>query len=141
MAQVLEGGCLCGAVRYRTDGVPTHITHCHCSLCRRAAGAAFLSWFTVPAESFSFSHGEPARFASSEKAVRQFCSGCGTQLTFQFNATPDSIDVTLCSLDDPDCLQPEDHIYTSTRLRWVELADGLPQSAGRRGEGEVRPPE
>ena len=140
MPEVLEGGCLCGAVRYRTDGTPTHITHCHCSLCRRAAGVAFLSWFTVPAASFSFVRGAPARFASSEKAVRQFCSGCGTQLTFQFNATPDSIDVTLCSLDDPDCLQPEDHIYTSTRLRCIALADGLPQSLSRRGSGVVSQP-
>jgi hypothetical protein len=137
-AETLEGGCLCGAVRYRTDGAPYHITHCHCTICRRAAGAAFVSWFSVPAASFLFVRGAPARFASSDKALRQFCAACGTQLTFRFHATPGEIDVTLCSLDDPDRLAPEDHIYTSTRLRCMIFADGLPQSGGKRGESEVR---
>jgi hypothetical protein len=133
-SEMLEGGCLCGAVRYRASGTPYHITHCHCTICRRAAGAAFVSWFSVPSASFSFVRGTPARFASSAVAVRQFCLGCGTQLTFQFNATPGEIDVTLCSLDDPDRLTPEDHIHTRSRLRCIVMADGLPQSSGKRGE-------
>jgi hypothetical protein len=130
--EVLEGGCLCGAIRYRARGPARNVTHCHCTLCRRASGAAFLTWFSVGSTTFELLQGRPARFASSDEAVRTFCAACGTQLTFQFNATPESIDITVGSLDDPDRLAPQDHIYVSTRLRYVQVADGLPQFPGAR---------
>lgn len=46
----LEGGCLCGAVRYRVTGKPYHVTHCHCSMCRRASGAPLVTWFSVKSD-------------------------------------------------------------------------------------------
>jgi hypothetical protein len=131
-ASVLEGGCLCGAVRYRAQGTPYDVTHCHCTLCRRASGAPFVTWFSVPAQGFRFVQGMPSRFASSPEAVRTFCGRCGTALTFQLHSAPDEIDVTVCSLDDPDSLTPQDHIYTRSRLRCIALADGLPQFAATR---------
>ena len=134
---VLEGGCLCGAVRYRGAGAPYAVTHCHCTLCRRASGAPFVTWFSIPAQGFSVVHGAPARFDSSPAAQRTFCARCGTPLTFQLHATPGQIDVTLCSLDDPDRLAPEDHTFTRSRLHCIVLADGLPQYATRREEGEM----
>lgn len=123
----LEGGCLCGAVRYRTTGKPYHLTHCHCSMCRRASAAAFVTWFSVQAGEFQLLQGTPARFASSSKAQRGFCSNCGTQLTFQLLARQDEIDITVCSLDRPDALVPEDHTWVSSRLPWVRICDGLPE--------------
>jgi hypothetical protein len=136
---VLEGGCLCGAVRYRATGTPFDITHCHCTLCRGASGAAFVTWFSVPAAAFALVRGVPARFDASPAAMRTFCSGCGTPLTFQMHASPGEIDVTVCSLDDPDRLTPEDHTFVRSRLHWSVLADGLPQFAGTREEGEAGP--
>jgi hypothetical protein len=131
-AEVLEGGCLCGKIRYRAAGQPYDITHCHCTLCRRASGAAFVTWFSVPARGFSFVRGAPARYASTPAALRTFCAACGTPLTFQLHSAPDEIDVTLCSLDDPNRLTPEDHTFVRNRLHWVALADGLPQYTTRR---------
>jgi hypothetical protein len=138
---ILEGGCLCGAVRYRAEGRPYHITHCHCTLCRRASGAPFVTWFSVPAQGFSFVQGTPSRFASTPAALRTFCAACGTPLTFQLLAERDEIDVTLCSLDDPNVLIPEDHTYIRSRLRCIVLADGLPQFATTRDQaGDPRRP-
>jgi hypothetical protein len=44
---MLTGGCFCGAIRYEVAGAPFHETNCHCSICRRTAGAAFVTWFSV----------------------------------------------------------------------------------------------
>src|SRR5712691_10354425 len=100
--EIIEGGCLCGAVRYRASGTPYDVTHCHCILCRRASGAPFVSWACIHSAHFSFTIGEPARFASSARAVRTFCNRCGTPLTFQLREKADEIDVTICSMDDPE---------------------------------------
>ena len=130
--EVLEGGCLCGAVRYRATGAPYDVTHCHCTLCRRASGAPFVTWFSISAAGFELLRGAPARFASSAEAVRTFCPSCGTPLTFQINAVPQEIDVTVCSLDEPERVVPEDHTFVRSRLHWIALDDHLPQFATRR---------
>ncbi len=130
---MLTGGCLCGAIRYQAGGQVTHRTACHCSLCRHACGAPLVSWFTVPRAQFVWLQGSPGRFQSSVKACRSFCTACGTQLTFD-----DSdwlLDVTMCSLDDPNAMAPEDHIHVGSKLDWIKLADGLPQYRASRGEG------
>ena len=62
------GGCLCGAVRYRVTAEPLHATHCHCSMCRRASGAAFLTFATFPASALTWTEGEPAVYRSSPAA-------------------------------------------------------------------------
>jgi hypothetical protein len=129
---IYTGGCLCGRIRYRATGAPMTPSHCHCELCRKSSGAAFVSWASFAMRDFSFPQGAPARFDSSSRAFRQFCRDCGTQLTFQYHATPDSIDVTLASLDDPAAIRPADHIWTRRQIAWVELADGLPRFAESR---------
>jgi hypothetical protein len=129
---MLEGGCLCGHVHYEAGGEPFHSTVCHCSMCRRAAGAPMVAWFTVPRAAFRLVAGEPACFASSAGVARTFCPRCGTSLTFESDEFPDEIDVTAASLDDPEAVPPRDHTQTATRLRWVRLADGLPAYPDRR---------
>jgi hypothetical protein len=79
--------------------------------------------------------GSPARNASSPGVERLFCSQCGTQLTWQGAGAPTEIDVTLCSLDDPDALAPADHTFASQQVRWLHLADTLPRYARTRSEG------
>jgi hypothetical protein len=104
-------------------------------MCRRAAGAPFVTWFSVPRSELRFVAGAPTRFRSSEKGTRSFCSGCGTQLTFEHADFADEIDVTTCSLDDPEALPPHDHTRTGSRLSWVRLGDGLRQFAESRAKG------
>ena len=125
--KAFTGGCLCRQIRYRAAGQPSNQSHCHCETCRRASGAAFVSWATFRAADFTFTAGEPARFDSSRIAFRQFCPRCGTQLTFQFRKSPHTIDLTLASLDDPATITPLDHIWTKRQIAWIKLADGLPR--------------
>jgi hypothetical protein len=122
----IEGGCLCGAVRYRASGKAYGITHCHCRSCRRASGAPFVTWAGFDADKFSFTQGQPTSHASSSNVFRTFCNRCGTPLTYRRLDLPGSIDVTLGSMDDPEALKPEDHTWTESRLSWVALCDHLP---------------
>ena len=123
---MLRGGCFCGAVRYEAEGEPWHETVCHCSICRRTTGAPVVAWFTVKTADFRIVAGEPARFRSSASATRTFCTACGTALTFRSDDHGDEIDVTTCSLDDPERLPPKSHTWRASGLSWEKSADGLP---------------
>jgi hypothetical protein len=123
----MKGSCFCGDVRYEIGGPISQETACHCSICRRTTGAPFVAWLTVPRAELRVLQGSPTRFRSSARGTRVFCARCGTQLAFEHSGFPDEIDVTTCSLDDPDLVPPRDHTHTSSRLTWVKLADGLPQ--------------
>jgi hypothetical protein len=131
---MLAGGCFCGQLRYEASGTPFHETSCHCTICRRTTGAAFVTWFSVPRSQLRFVRGEPTRFRSTDKGTRSFCPSCGTQLTFELEGL-DEIDVTTCSLDAPDALPPKDHTYMKSKLGWVNPADGLPQYRESRQKG------
>ena len=78
--------------------------------------------------------GKPARYDSSHIAFRQFCPDCGSPLTFQFHHSPDTIDVTLASLDHPENIVPLDPIWTKRRISWIKLADGLPRFSASRDD-------
>jgi hypothetical protein len=126
-----EGGCLCGAVRYRVPLPPLWVAHCHCSMCRRAQGAAFVTWFGIPGEKFAFvgDAGQLRTYQSSADAQRSFCGHCGTPLFFESKHWPGELHVTLASLDAAAAatLQPQAHAYWNSRAPWVELGDHLPR--------------
>jgi hypothetical protein len=123
----LEGGCLCGSVRYRISAAPSHADYCHCRMCQRANGAPVVAWLTVARAAFAWARGEPAVYRSSAEAERLFCRACGTQLAFRALAEPAHLDVTLASLDDPEAARPIHHIWTSSRIGWFDTADDLPR--------------
>lgn len=129
---MLKGHCCCGFVRYEVQGAPIHSSCCHCSVCRRASGAPLVAWFTVAPSAFRLTAGELASFRSSEHATRTFCARCGTPITFHSTRYPDEIDVTTGSLEDPEQIRPDAHVYVASGLRWVKLADGLPAHPDKR---------
>lgn len=131
----LEGGCLCGAVRYRASGHPEHRMICHCETCRRAAGSPVVAWVTVPVTSLAFTRGDPVRFRSSPSVERTFCGSCGTPLTYQHSKDAGNIDVTTCSFDDPGALAPTHHSWLEDSISWIRFGDGLPTHERTRGEG------
>jgi hypothetical protein len=124
---MLTGGCFCGRIRYEVVGSPFNETNCHCSTCRRTTGAPFVAWFSVRRSQFRIVSGTPTLFNSSDTARRGLCPQCGTQLTFENRELPDEIDITTCSLDDPERVPPKDHTRTSSKLSWISLSDGLPK--------------
>src|SRR5262245_57120824 len=108
--QIFEGGCLCGAVRYRASAPAAKSGYCHCRMCQRSTGAPVVAWVAVPRESFAYVKGEPAVYRSSEKAQREFCPACGTQLVFRDDGDT-GIDIATASLDDPMLAPPDYHIW------------------------------
>ncbi|MBE7379883.1 MAG: GFA family protein [Leptolyngbya sp. SIO1E4] len=115
--------------------MPFHETNCHCSVCHRTSGAPFVTWFSVPKSCFEFISGAPTKFRSTVKGPRTFCPHCGTSLTSELNDFPDEIDVTTCSLDNPELLPPKDHTRTSSKLPWVPLSNSLPAYQESRHDG------
>ena len=130
----IQGGCLCGDVRYEASGAPFDITHCHCEDCRRSSGAPFVTWASFRRSGFRFTAGNPREVHWAGR-FREFCKACGTQLTFLASPDSEEIDVTVCSFDDPAIVEPADHTWTEDRLPWVKIADGLPEF--RRSRDEV----
>ena len=118
----LTGACLCGAVTYRITAPPTSTSHCHCTLCRKASGAGYVTWATVAMAHFTLT-GEVTDYAWSPRSRRQFCKTCGTQMTFRFVERPGEIDFTCATLDEPERVAPEYHTWVSKKLPWIVLGE------------------
>lgn len=124
----LEGGCLCKAVRYHLIGRPVDAGYCHCRLCQRAHGAPVVAWATFARADFILLAGELRVYSSSASGRRTFCAACGTHLTFELtHSDVTTIDIALATLDDPEALRPEFHIWTSSQLSWFDTVDNLPR--------------
>ena len=117
----IEGGCLCGGVRYRLRAEPTQLSDCHCIDCRRASAAPFVTWGALSREDIEILSGE-LRKVSHAGRLRSFAACCGSPLFFQDDQASASIDVTIASLDDPQSYSPQVAIWTEDRLPWVQLS-------------------
>ncbi|MEQ1550675.1 GFA family protein [Sphingorhabdus sp.] len=122
-----QGGCHCGAVRYKVNGEPQHVALCHCSDCRKSSGAPMVAWAAFTEDQFKLVEGEPVTFNSSGSAMRSFCPKCGSGLYYR-NAEflPGIVDIQSATLDDPEALPPGAHIQTAERLGWMETAHSRP---------------
>lgn len=129
---MLAGGCHCQQVRYEVDEPFFHKTNCHCTLCRRTSGAPLMTWFTVRRQRIRWVKGSPARYTSTDIAIRLFCRDCGTHLAFEHQRYPNETDVTVGSLDQPDAIAPEDDSHIADKLPWVRLDPSLPSYPGAR---------
>jgi hypothetical protein len=116
-------------VLYEARGPASNLCFCHCESCARAAGAPMVPWGTFAADNFSIVQGRLAEYRSSPTVTRGFCADCGTSLTYRREDRGAEIDVTLSSLDDPDALVPQMHIWVEDKPSWVIIADGRPQFA------------
>ena len=124
-----EGGCACGAVRYRLNSAPFDTGWCHCRTCQLVSGAPAMVFSTVNAGDFDFVKGaeEVREFASSSFGRRQHCGQCGTPLTIRVDYQPETVDFPVATLDEPDLVVPGFHIFRSSRIAWFETADDLPR--------------
>jgi hypothetical protein len=125
----MEGGCLCGAVRYRLASAPFDTGWCHCRVCQKASGAPALVFTSVPRGDFLIDRGADAlgSVRSTEFGRRGFCTRCGTPLTIEVDFQPDTIDLTVASLDTPAAVAPGFHIFYASRIAWAPAADDAPR--------------
>lgn len=122
------GGCQCGTVRYQVSGDPQHVALCHCSDCRKSAGAPMVAWAAFAEDEFTLLQGDLTVFNSSGTAMRSFCGKCGTGIAYR-NAEflPGVVDIQAATLDNPDSLPAGAHIQTAERIGWMAAAHELPQ--------------
>jgi hypothetical protein len=127
-----EGGCLCGAIRYRMSGAPTSTNICTCTQCQRQTGAPLPAFATCLAEQLQLVAGTPRSYRSSERAVRQFCDVCGSSLFWREDGGTE-VDIFLGTFDAPGRLPAPRHaIWAAHRVPWLPELDGIPSFAGRR---------
>jgi hypothetical protein len=128
---MIRGSCLCGEVRLEISGAVSGGSHCHCSMCRKAHGAAFATYATVSAADFRIVSGENriTRYRSSPGIVRTFCARCGSTLQWLPESKPDKVDVALGVLDDDPGVRPTHHIFVGSKAPWHDITDSLPQHA------------
>jgi hypothetical protein len=123
----VTGGCRCGAVRYRAEGQPLWVAHCHCESCRRTAGAAFVTYAGFPTARFAYTAGVPKTYRSSPGVTRRFCGDCGTPLTYEWARWPAETHIFVCTADRPELFRPTEHVYVAEQMPWLHLADDLPR--------------
>lgn len=122
----LSGRCHCGAIQYSMPTTVQHHTLCHCTDCRRHAGAPMVGWALISADDLQIS-GSPKLYQSSEHGRRHFCPDCGTGLFYSNEQIfPGQIDVQSATLDTPEAIPVQAQIQTAERLHYVETLADLP---------------
>jgi hypothetical protein len=125
MAEQQEGGCQCGAVRYRLEGQPLALAVCHCRECQRQSGSAFGMSLIVPKESFRLLSGQPKTFSraadSGGEVVCSFCADCGTRICHAPSKLTATVNVKPGTLDDTSWLEPGLHTWTKRKQPWVQI--------------------
>jgi hypothetical protein len=138
------GGCLCGAIRFEIVGEPYASASCHCTICQRAGGSAFLPFAAYETGQVRFTRGELQTYRSSAEALRGFCGVCGSPVSFAYDAEPGHIWMTLGCFDDRSALRPAEDWHVGVKMPWLTLDDEIrhwPGAPGRVSDVTGRPPE
>jgi GNAT superfamily N-acetyltransferase len=132
-ASVARGSCLCGAVRFRAQLPTKWVAHCHCTYCRRAHGAAFVTWAGFRSEQFALEPGsaQPVWHASSRGARRGFCGTCGSPMLFESSRWPGETHVARSLFSDPLDKSPSVHVFYESHVPWLQVDDGLPRKVSQ----------
>jgi hypothetical protein len=143
----LEGGCACGAIRYRLTNTPMIVHACHCRDCQKQTGSAFVLNLWIERKFVEASGDAPVAFAvppgSSGKPHDVFrCAKCGTALWSKYHAAPgDTMLLRAGTLDDPAAITPDVHIFTRSKVPWLELPEDARVFEGYYKTSEVWSPE
>ena len=129
---MITGRCECGKVKYQVQGELADYCHCHCSVCRRIHGAAFVTWGGIARAEFSYVSGEDnvGSYAFSDRADSLFCKTCSSTILVDFKPEADMLYITLGTVDgNIDC--PDGfHQFAGSKAPWYEISDNLPQYDG-----------
>ena len=125
-----EGGCVCGAVRYRTEGRPLRTSACHCMFCQRRTGSAFGLGAYFDDAQVKILRGELRRYEhrsdeSGRRMVFEFCPRCATQVTWTVEAMPGTRAVGVGTFDDPKWLKPDRFSWVRSAHPWIVPPPGV----------------
>ncbi len=142
----MEGGCICGALRYRMTSKPMFVHCCHCRWCQRETGASFALNAMIEADRVVLLRGSPeavdipSESGKGQKIVR--CPDCHIALWSNYAGAGDALRfIRVGTLDEPDRLTPDVHIYTSSKQPWVVLPPSTPAFEEYYDRNELWPEE
>ncbi|MBI3715789.1 MAG: GFA family protein [Betaproteobacteria bacterium] len=142
----LEGGCDCRTIRYRMTSRPLFVHCCHCRWCQRESGASFALNAMIEAEQVELLAGEPevvdtpSESGTGQKISR--CPLCRIALWSNYGGGGEWVRfVRVGTLDDPDRLPPDIHIFTASKQPWVVLPPGTPAMEEYYDATQYWPPE
>ena len=126
----VEGGCYCGAVRYRADGEPIMKAQCHCRECQYITGGSPNVFMIMPAAGFAITKGETKPFRRTDLAnpvTREFCPNCGTHLLTRSPNLPDAVILKVGTMDDPSQFGgPQMAIFCIDKQSFHRIPEGIP---------------
>lgn len=130
MSDLLEGGCACGAVRYRLNSAPMFVNCCHCRDCQRQTGSAFVINALIETGRMVLIAGAPEPVPVPTDSGRPHdihrCPECRTALWSDYGHRAGLRFLRVGTLDDPAALPPDAHIFSRSKLPWVGLPDNVP---------------
>ncbi len=127
----IEGGCACGAVRYRLSEAPVTVRICWCRECQYLAAGNGSANLRVRRAALTLQgplRGWESTAASGNRVRRSFCTECGTPVLSESSGATDFVVVRVGTLDDPDRFPPLQHIWADSAPGWACLDDSLPKS-------------
>jgi hypothetical protein len=124
-----DGGCLCGALRFRVEGKPSRVSACHCRFCQRLTGSAFLVAPSFLTPQVAFTRGAPQlnehRGEHGRGIDLHYCTECSVEVALTFERFPDHYGICGGAFDDPHWFRPMRHIFTAYRVPWVRYPEGV----------------
>ena len=138
MSKKIEGGCLCGAVRYESDAEPLFAVNCHCRHCQMTSGSTHLPGIGLPAAAFSLTGDVTWYKITNDRggtSMRSFCPTCGTPIMGQIEGE-ELVFLHAITLDDPSVFTPQMDIFESSAQHIDRFDEALPRFPGMPPMGE-----
>ena len=123
----MEGGCHCGAIRFKTSADPYWVGACYCIDCRKISGSPYIVFAGYKSGEVELLKGTPKEYKSSKEVVRSFCYTCSSPYSFVYTTAPDELYIPIGVFDHPSTLSPREHIWISQKLAWIAITDEMPQ--------------
>ncbi len=135
MNATVGGGCACGAVRFEARLPPRFVAHCHCASCRRAHGAAFVTYAGFPTDAFAWTAGAErlVDWHTDTGATRSFCGTCGSTLVYRSPRWAGEVHLAVAHVDGDLGRAPGAHVYADRAPAWCPITDELPRYGGPSG--------
>jgi hypothetical protein len=126
-----RGNCLCGGITFSVALPSLWVAHCHCTLCQKNSGAAFVTWagFDETLCRILDTSSQLQWYQSTDDAQRGFCKRCGSVLFFRSRRWPNELHITLSNFETSIDAVPQMHVFWETHVNWISLKDNLPRKS------------
>jgi hypothetical protein len=131
MPATSRGSCLCGAVSFVATLPSKWVAHCHCTRCRRAHGAPFVTWagFAADAVTVGDEQAHLRWHIAAEGGARGFCGHCGSPMFFKSDRWPGELHIARALFVEPIDRAPQAHVFYETHVEWAAVSDDLPKKS------------